>query len=144
MPDRPNQGPPGSAPQQDPRRRGAAAVSFKRRRLCRREWIQRCGRVAELQEAILLAQRVGIIMGVGLAEDANGVQLPLIGTSEPMGQPPAWYNAQIKRNSCSQSGGHAEPARGQHLSVIKGALLKVRIFSAELGNFAKKIVISGV
>src|SRR6185437_6223361 len=43
------------------------------------------GRVAELQEAIPLAQQGRITMGVGLAEDANGVQQVLIGTSEPMG-----------------------------------------------------------
>jgi RHS repeat-associated protein len=43
------------------------------------------GRVAELQEAIPLAQQGRITMGVGLAEDANGVQQILIGTSEPMG-----------------------------------------------------------
>lgn len=43
------------------------------------------GRVAQLQEAIPLAQQGRITMGVGLAEDANGVRQVLIGTSEPMG-----------------------------------------------------------
>lgn len=42
-------------------------------------------RVSELQNAIPLAQQGRITMGVGLAEDANGVQRVLIGTSEPMG-----------------------------------------------------------
>jgi len=38
-------------------------------------------RVAELQNAIPLAQQGRITMGVGLAEDVNGVRQVLIGTA---------------------------------------------------------------
>ena len=42
-------------------------------------------RVAELKDAIPPAQQGRITMAVGLAEDANGAQQVLVGTSEPMG-----------------------------------------------------------
>jgi hypothetical protein len=42
-------------------------------------------RVAELKNAIPLAQQGRITMAVGLAQDADGMQQVLIGTSEPMG-----------------------------------------------------------
>jgi RHS repeat-associated protein len=42
-------------------------------------------RTAELQSAIPAAQQGRITMAVGLAEDENGVNQVLIGTSEPMG-----------------------------------------------------------
>jgi filamentous hemagglutinin len=42
-------------------------------------------RVAELRSAIPIAQQGRITMAVGLAEDSNGVQQILIGTSEPLG-----------------------------------------------------------
>ena len=43
------------------------------------------GRVTSLQDAIPAAQQGRITMAVGLAEDSNGVQQVIIGTSEPMG-----------------------------------------------------------
>jgi hypothetical protein len=42
-------------------------------------------RVGQLRSAIPVAQQGRITMGVGLAEDANGVRRVLIGTSEPRG-----------------------------------------------------------
>ena len=42
-------------------------------------------RTAELGAAIPAAQQGRITMGVGLAEDVNGVQRLLVGTSEPRG-----------------------------------------------------------
>ena len=64
-------------------------------------------RAGELRSAIPLAQQGRITLGVGLAEDANGVQRVLIGTSEPRGylRPGVTLN---HGETLIQGSGHAE------------------------------------